>query len=106
MHPFDWGIFKPWGELILVVTATIYCCTIWISGRIWWRLSRRAKRWYIPALPGVLILGVMICRAGNFLLWQTTSGHYQETIHMTAVITVGVGLLASGAAGLMAGVRH
>lgn len=95
MHLFDWGVFKPFGELILVITFVFYCWAIWFSVKQWWVISLQVKNRFLAILPASVILLGMIFEAGNSLLLQTTSVHHQERAHMMALITICMGLTVS-----------
>ena len=102
MHPFDWGVTKPWGEMILIVTAALYCAAVWFSAKQWWTAAITSSRWYLPASVGVVVLGMMLYEAGTSIFWQMTSAHYQQSKHMLAVAAIASGCAVSFAVGSIA----
>lgn len=99
MHPFDWGVTKPWGEAILLVTTVVFAAVVWWSVRQWLATCWRSRRWWLPAVPAILILGAMVQQAGSSIFLQMTSFHYQESTHMVAVAAIASGWAVSVAAG-------
>ena len=102
MSFFDWGCFKPYGELILAMTAVLYLAALGFSAIQWWRLGRASRRWWAPGLAGLVVVGIMGYEAVISVLCQLTSKHHQETIHVPAVIVIVVGTLVGLAVGLVA----
>ncbi len=102
---FDWGCFKPHGQLILVVTAVLYLAALVFSALQWWRLGRASSRWWPPGLIGLLVVGIMGYEAVISVLCQLTSKHHQEVVHVPALVAIVAGTLVSLAAGLVASRR-
>lgn len=102
MHPFDWGIFKPCGEAILLATEVIYLAALWWAFRQWLAVCLGSRRWWIPAIAAVIVLGGMLRQARSSIFWQRTSAHYQQSKHMIAVEVIFSGLVLSHAAGAIA----
>lgn len=102
MHPFDWGVTKPWGEMILLVTATLYCAALWLSAKQWLVASHASPRRYLPAFAGVVFLGIMLYESGTSIFWQMTSAHCQQSTHMLAIAVIASGSAVSFSVGSIA----
>ena len=93
MHPFDWGVFKPWGEMILAGTAASYLFLIVAAIRRWSCADLTDRHHWAIRLIGFGTIAVMIFSAFISIMMQLTSAHYQGTVHAPAVaVIVGVWL--------------
>ena len=93
MHPFDWGVFQPWGEMILAGTAASYLFLIGATIRRWSCADLTARHHWSIRLIGFVAIAVMVVAAFISVIMQLTSVHYQGTVHAPAVaVIVGVWL--------------
>lgn len=92
LHPFDWGVFKPDGERILVVSATIYLACIVCAFCLLHRLEPDAAgpRAIVAIFSFLALTGAAVASISQ----QMTSIHYQENLHLPALGVIGVGFLA------------
>lgn len=87
-HWFDWGMYKENGELIFLTTAALYLACFVVSFRLIIRIARRPGWPTMVAAIGLLALVPMMLGAVASLQIQMTSAHYQETVHIPAVISI------------------
>ncbi len=87
---FDWGVFKPSGGAIFVVTALLYIACLIASVWMILRIGRRIGWPKVTLAVGLVGLVPMVDKASFSLLLQMTSSHDQESTHIPAVITIGV----------------
>ncbi len=93
-HPFDWGVFKQGGEVILAVTAASYAILIVATIRRWSRADNTARHPWAVKVAGFAAIAVMTTAACISVSVQMSSSHYQEQIHVPAVaVIVGVWLV-------------
>jgi hypothetical protein len=94
MHPFDWGVFKQGGELILAGTAASYAILIVATIRRWSRAENTARHHWAVKVTGFAAIAVMTIAASISVTGQLTSSHHQEQVHVPAVaVIVGVWLV-------------
>jgi len=84
---------------MLILSAILYFSAIGVSIRLWLSICRRVKYFYIPALIGLLIIGVMTWVSLSSICTQNLSLHGQN--HTSDVITVTVGFLVSFVIGII-----
>jgi hypothetical protein len=91
-HPFDWGVFKPDGERILVVSATIYLGCIVSAICLLHRLEQdeAGPRAIVAIFSFLALIGAAVASISQ----QMTSIHFQENVHLPALAVIVVGLLA------------
>jgi hypothetical protein len=87
-HWFDWGVYKENGGLIFFTTAAVYLACFVVSVALIWRIGRRLDYPWVILAVGLAALAPMVFRAVESLERQMTSAHYQERIHIPAVITI------------------
>lgn len=93
MHSFDWGVFNPWGELILAGSATSYLFLILTTIRRWSSTNLTARHHWVIRWIGFGAIALMVGAASISVMLQLTSAHYQGTVHAPAVaVIVGVWL--------------
>ena len=94
---FDWGVFKPWGELILVVTSVVFVFAIYRAASHWLSIGRVLHGWSRcgAALLGVSIVFAMCIHAAESHFYQCTSVHHQDRIHWIACAVLVVGYAVS-----------
>ena len=93
MQPFDWGVFKPMGGLILTGTAAIYILLIVVTIRRWSCAALTARHHWTVRVIGFVAIGMMVFASAISVMIQLTSAHYQGTTHAPAVaIIIGVWL--------------
>ena len=90
MSLFDWGIFKPCGELILIMSSVFYLACVVGALYLLWQVGKMLHSANIALLLGVILVSPMAYMAWQSTELQHTSAHYQESTHIAAVITVGV----------------
>ena len=94
---FDWGVFKPWGELILVVTSVVFVFAIYRAASCWLSIDRVLQGWTRcgAALLGVSIVIAMCIYAAVSHFYQCTSVHHQDRIHWIASAVLVIGYAVS-----------
>jgi hypothetical protein len=93
-HPFDWGVFKQGGEVILAVTAASYAILIIATLRRWSRSDHTARHHWAVKVAGFAAIVVMTTAASMSVTVQMSSSHYQEQVHLPAVaVIIGVWLV-------------
>lgn len=102
-HFFDWGMYKAHGELILLITTGCYVACFVLCILLIQRTAQRVGYPNLGMVLGCLALVPMVYMAMQSILVQLTSAHYQEAVHIPAVITVAVSFAAVvGAWGVVA----
>jgi Na+/phosphate symporter len=93
MNPFDWGVYQPWGELILTGTAAGYLFLIVATIRRWSCADLTARHHWVIRWLGFVAIAVMVVAAFLSVMMQLTSVHYQGAFHAPALaVIVGVWL--------------
>jgi len=96
---FHWGLFKPRGRIVFLITLVLYPACVLLSvlvlRRIVKQLGSSSTAFYLSlvALIPALITGV------ESLVCQVTSAHQQSEIHRRAVITAAVSVVTILVAG-------
>lgn len=104
-HFFDWGVFKSHGNLILLFTSAAYLACVAFSIILLRQAARRIGA-NIAVVIGVFAVGPMLLMGWWSIGLQMTSAHYQETIHIPAVITFAVCFSVVVIVWLLSRVRH
>lgn len=92
---FNWGVFKPGGYAVLLLSCLGYGLALWITVRQWQAMAR-LPGWRNPAMAGgMVVVGVMAWQVLSSVLTQFSTMHTQYDIHYPAVITAVVGVMLS-----------
>jgi hypothetical protein len=87
---FDWGIYKPYGELILFATGLLYLASFAACVLMIRRMAERIGYPRVGLVAGLIGLWPMVAAIFQSLDVQQSSRHYQELVHIPALIRVGV----------------
>lgn len=92
---FDWGVYKPHGELILLATGVLYLACFAACVLLIRRVAERVVYPRAGLVAGLVGLWPMVAAVVESLDVHQTSRHYQERVHVPALTTVGttVGLV-------------
>jgi len=87
-HFFDWGVYKAYGELVLLLSSAFYLgclagAIIMVRG-----VGRMLRSTNSAIFFGTFLLGPMVFMAWRSVGLQLSSAHYQESTHIPAVTTV------------------
>jgi hypothetical protein len=87
---WDWGVYKPYGELILLITTLMYLACFLLSCMLLHQIGRTLHR----AKTALVVAGGTLIPMGLAAYWsvscQMTSLHYQQHIHVPAVAVFGI----------------
>lgn len=89
-HFFDWGTSKAHGDLILVVSGLLYLFVFASSVLLIRRFAERIGSPRAALILGLVGLWPMVAKIIESLEYQMSTRHYQENVHISALITVGV----------------
>jgi hypothetical protein len=95
MHPFDWGWYKPDGRLLLAASATLYVVVLALARVMVLRIGREAGPCAMVSRSLRITFIAMGVFAGQSLFIQFTSCHHQESVHMTTLVALLLGLVVT-----------
>jgi hypothetical protein len=87
---FDWGLTKPHGGLILLGSGLVYLAAFALCVLLIRRSAERVGYPRAGLVAGLVGLWPMVAGIVGSLDAQMTTMHYQERVHVPALITVGV----------------
>jgi len=88
MDFFDWGIYKEYGQIILVLCMVTYVAFVGVATRLVFQIGRILRSAAIVIILGAGLVAPMVFAALRSLVLQETSAHYQEATHRPAVVTI------------------
>lgn len=87
---FDWGVYKPYGELILLGSGLLYLACFAACVLFFRSTAEQVGSPRIVLVAGLVGLLPMLTAIVESLDVQGSSRHYQERVHVPALTTVGV----------------
>jgi hypothetical protein len=94
--PFDWGLTKPHGELILLASGLGYLACLAVSLMLLRQVWVRGCPFLAALTAGVAVVPMALMALLSVGM-QLMSTHHQEDVHVPALVTVAASCLAVAA---------